>query len=573
MNMKNKISNWLKRATSATTLLMLLMSTTTANAAILFQDDDFHTILSDGIRIGDNDAGAVDTKIQFGNDVTPTENGTINWNITTNTFEFDNTVDVTGGLSADGDVDFSASTQTRLREDTDPATNAACAVIGELIVDTTDTELQVCTATGTPGTWAPVVNVGDAGTLDGLDSTQFLRSDTSDSFTAGTLTTDAGTTLDVNGAADFSGATRFAMAAGAADPGTCTEGDLFYNTTSNTLRVCTATATWDTAGPQDFESVYGADADNTLTTSNGAFSIATGTAEFDITSTGLLDFNADSFDIDLTGAFAVNAGAASNVTTTAGALTLEASADDVNINAGDDVIFDDAQLTGIVQLSDADADWDATFATDGIVDNINSFTSTATGEGASNVGIEDAGGFFTGTEVEAALQELGTAAGANNEILTFYPEYPDTVIFQDGTNNNGTLEADYDSANEEHHYRWTTNSLLGTQDIDLRFRFPLPEDFLSVNDFTFRYRTGSTTTADNQVNVTVNNDTDSATCGTSTGNASANVWATGTIAEATLNAGCTLDAGDVVEVIVKLFDNLGAGDFADVGFLTLGYDN
>lgn len=48
-------------------------------------------------------------------------------------------------------------------------------------------------------TWAVVAGGGaDAATLDGLDSTQFLRSDTSDSYTSGTLTLDAGTTFDVN---------------------------------------------------------------------------------------------------------------------------------------------------------------------------------------------------------------------------------------------------------------------------------------------------------------------------------------------------------------------------------------
>jgi len=40
---------------------------------------------------------------------------------------------------------------------------------------------------------------GDADTLDTLDSTQFLRSDASDSYTSGTLTFDATTTLDVDG--------------------------------------------------------------------------------------------------------------------------------------------------------------------------------------------------------------------------------------------------------------------------------------------------------------------------------------------------------------------------------------
>jgi len=41
--------------------------------------------------------------------------------------------------------------------------------------------------------------VSNADTLDLLDSSQFLRSDTSDSFTSGTLTTNAGTTLAING--------------------------------------------------------------------------------------------------------------------------------------------------------------------------------------------------------------------------------------------------------------------------------------------------------------------------------------------------------------------------------------
>ncbi|MEZ4087433.1 MAG: hypothetical protein R3B71_03810 [Candidatus Gracilibacteria bacterium] len=579
--MQNKKHTWLKKAINTLVLTMMVTSSATAQAAILFQDDDFHDIASDAILIDFDGSGANDTAIQFGNDAVATENGTINWNITTNTFEFDNSVEVTGDLSADGDVDFSAATQTRLREDTDPNTNADCAVIGELIVDTTDEELQICTTPGSPGVWAPVVAAStDADTLDGLDSLQFLRSDTSDNFTSGTLTTDAGTTLDVNGVADFSGATRFAMAAGAADPGTCTEGDLFYNTTTNELRVCTATDTWSTGGPQDFEDVYGADADNTLTTSNGDFNIATGTGEFDVTSTGLIDFNADSFDIDLTGGFFVNAGAASNITTSAGALTLEATTDDVNITAGDDIVFDDAQLTAPVTLTEADTGIDATFGTTGIIDALNSLTSTATGEGASNVGIEDAGGYYTGADVEAALQELGAVSGSNapnNEVLTFYPEYPDATIFQDGSNNKGKLEALYDDANSEHYYSWTTKKN-SAQDIDIRFRFPLPADFLDVNDFTYRYRTGSTTEADNDVEVTVVNVTDAATCGSDTTNGSANVWATGTIAEATLEAGCTggsaLDAGDIIEIAVKLIDATNAAaTFADIGFLSLGYDN
>ena len=51
----------------------------------------------------------------------------------------------------------------------------------------------------------------DAATLDALDSAQLLRSDASDSLTAGTLTLDPGTTLDVDGALDASGATALSL--------------------------------------------------------------------------------------------------------------------------------------------------------------------------------------------------------------------------------------------------------------------------------------------------------------------------------------------------------------------------
>ena len=47
----------------------------------------------------------------------------------------------------------------------------------------------------------------NADLLDSVDSTQFLRSDTSDSFTAGTLTTNPGTTLDINGTLAWGGST------------------------------------------------------------------------------------------------------------------------------------------------------------------------------------------------------------------------------------------------------------------------------------------------------------------------------------------------------------------------------
>lgn len=659
----------LKLVTGLTlSLFLVLPQMNAAQAAILFQDDDFHDIVSDGIIIDSDGAGANDTSIQFGNDTTPANNGTIRWDITNDEFVIDN------DLNFNGDLDLSNSTQVRIREDADPNTNAACQNVGELIYDTTDNEMQICTVVGTPGTWAALSGGGDASTLDGLDSTQFLRSDTSDNFTSGTLTTDAGTTLDVNGVFDATGSTQFLMRTAASDPLTCTEGELYYNTTDNTLRVCTATDTWGTAGPQDFESVYAADADNTLTAS-GTFDIdavgavgvdsdaaitiggagigltsdggilsltGDGTNDIDVVNTGAsLDFDSATFTLDTTAGFSLDGAAASNVTTSAGDLTLSATtgssvisggeavadavqitasnaAGGVDINAGtggvavdstgaisidgvgasnlttdsgdltvstttsgnlnltgaQDIVFDDGTITGTITLSDTDTDWAATFSDNGIVDVINSFTSTANGEGASNIGIEDAGGYFTGTDVEAALQELGASAANNNDVLTFYPEYPDTVVFQDGTANKGKLEALYDGT-QGNYYQWTSKQG-SLNDIDLRFRIELPTDWTATNDFTIDYQTGTAVAANNAFDITLVNVTNSATCASSAGNANV-AWTTITLAKATIETGCTgataLDAGDIVEIQIKLYSDNSAGAFARASTITWDYLN
>lgn len=64
----------------------------------------------------------------------------------------------------------------------------------------TSGQVLISNGTSTSPTWTTfTISGADAGTLDSLDSTQFLRSDTSDSYTSGTLTFDSGTGLVVNG--------------------------------------------------------------------------------------------------------------------------------------------------------------------------------------------------------------------------------------------------------------------------------------------------------------------------------------------------------------------------------------
>lgn len=589
--MKTPFKGLMRQAAALMALSVFLFSFTgTASAAILFQDDTFADVESDAIKIGSNDAGAVNTAIQFGADSTGSENGNITWNIGTNTFGVDHSVAITGGLSATGDVNFSASTQTRVRESSSPETLAACSTIGEIIVDTGDQVLEVCTGTG------------------------------------------------IAGVATWGYPTAGAINSGASNPGTCVVGDLFFNTTSSTLEVCSAANTWETAGPTDFEQVYAKDADKTLTTGGTNFTIAAGAgtvnlneAVLNTTSTGATTLDAGSATADAiklnasnaaggitalwgtggmnfsgpggilnfnaTGAFNVSGTGGSTVQTTSGDLALKTNTSGSVVltatGAGKSITFADVNVSTPIKFSNIATALDATFtAGDGILDAINSFTSTTAGKGASNVGVASGLTNITGSDVQAALAsidgQLG-ASSANNEDLTFHPQYPDAVIFRDGSSNNGTLVQDYDTTGADYgsvtdprqqYYGWTSNKAT-LQDIDVKTRFPLPPDFVTIGNLTLRYLTGTATAANNKVDVSISNATDLTAaaptlCGTAPANTSV-TWGTATISSGTITTGCTggtaLGVGDIVEVDTKLYDITGGTTFARAGTLNLAYSN
>lgn len=601
----------IKLATSLSLgVLMTLSSVGGAQARILFQDDSFSIDYSEGFIYNFDDTGDEDVTIQLGNDGT---DGSIIWDDLASELQIgdgvgsvsvdSDTWDISAagvgsgfaGFDSTGTVNFSGSSQFRIREEsfggnfTNPGA-PACANDGELAVDTDTSDLYICTD-NTTNTWTLV----SAAAGDFLSA---IADDTyGDAAGAQTLTIGDGTNADAlvaaaNSVINLSGAAEFRIPVGTANASgdACsTTGELYFNTANDEVLVCNGT-NFLTTGPQEFEDVYAADTDNTLDTDDGDFSINTGTGETDITS-GTFDINSADIDADITGGVDLEAGGAisfdgvgaSNFTTDSGDLTLSTttsgdvainSADDVTITSGDDIIFDDAQLTGNVQLTDTATDFDAALPSDGIIDNINAFTSTANGEGASLVGIEDASGYFTATDVEGALDELGAAADNENTVITLEPEYPNVVVFQDGTNNRGRLEADYDETNREQYYRWTTQRN-AEHDIDLRVRYELPTDFNSTGDLTLRLLTDTTTVGDNSVAIIVRDDTADATCH-SDGQvvaAAAGTWETVTITAAEINAGCTLTAGDIIEVQIKLAaDNTSSGG-AQVGTLEHDYTN
>ena len=68
-------------------------------------------------------------------------------------FNFNDSVNIQGGLTASGNVDFSSASEFHMREVADHTT-ADCTTVGELILDTTENRIYACTAAGSPGTWA-----------------------------------------------------------------------------------------------------------------------------------------------------------------------------------------------------------------------------------------------------------------------------------------------------------------------------------------------------------------------------------------------------------------------------------
>lgn len=490
-----------------------------ASARLIFQNDTEFEMEADNLVI-DSDANtdATEIYVKFGNSGTASENGLITWDIANEKFVIDNDLDLNGTTTITGELDASGATSVRLREVADVQDGVTnCTYANEVAVDTGEGALYICTAAAPTNTWTkasadPVVN------------------------------------------------------SGAVDP-TCdaaATGDLFYNTTDAELKYCDGSA-WQTVGPQDFEQVFAADADKTLTTGDQTFTIDSGTGNFDVTNSGEINFTTGVFDVDAT-TLTVDA-----ATQTFTGTNISFDSGNWDITTGGVATFTTTNTGDLTATGDVDFSTATSVRTREVAD-IDTAACTVVGDIVLDTSTNK---LYTCTAVgtPGTFKSLG---GSQVEQLEFNPEYPDSVIdAATGTGaNKGTLQALFDNVTNRQYYSWTSTKA-PLQDLNIKFKFTLPDDFQSFGDLTVDYQTNTGTNTDNNVDVTIRDITtlgSPVTCSTTSGLASA-TWATSTTAGATLTTGCaTATAGSVIEVTLNLAATNG-GDFARVGQVKLNYTN
>lgn len=319
--------------------LAFAMAIQPAHARILFESEYLLENNGNAWVIDSQDDVSGNLTLQFGN----TLGETLTWNSGTTEFDLSDDLNVTGGVTASGTITANGTLD----------------------------------ANGT-------VTLGDGGDSITIDSSNWDISSTgvASGFTGITST----------GTINFSGASRLALHQGVLNPLTCTEGDIFYNSLLNTTYVCTATNTWTAlggGGSSDFEAVYGADAGNNLDTSNGNFTITTGTADFVVDSN---DWNVD------------NAGNldAQNITANA---TLDVNGAATIGDGGDTVVIDssDWDISATGDISGA-----GTITADGLITG----TAGATISGATT-SINSSSNFVTNINTGTSTGQVNIGGNAN----------------------------------------------------------------------------------------------------------------------------------------------------------------
>jgi hypothetical protein len=269
----------------------------------------------------------------------------------------------------------------------------------------------------------------DADTLDSLDSTQFVRSDTSDTYTSGTLNFANGTSLQIDNGGTL---------------------DINAGATANI--------------PETTANVFTLDSDNT----GGNVSLTFGES---LGETLTWDNTDSRFE------FSNNLEVQGDTRITG------------NLTASGDVIIgnDDTDTLDInAKLSD-NLDFNQNQALNMVVHSGTSFPASPV-EGQkfyrSDLNVEY---IYNGSDWQPTNSTTGSG-----KVIVFAPIYEDATLYADGTNNSGTMAVDHDATANRNYYEWSSRKGTN-QDYDIALQVTLPDDFSEwqATPFELAYKTDS----------------------------------------------------------------------------------
>lgn len=176
----------------------------------------------------------------------------------------------------------------------------------------------------------------------------------------------------------------------------------------------------------------------------------------------------------------------------------------------------------------------------------------------------------------------GTARATNT--ITLSPEYSGATFTPDGTNNTGTLSSDFCSGSARlninptncalpntsvaHNYYQWTGTAAGNQDYDIYVRYQMPSDYDTGSLVNLAIYGWGTSTASEQVLVTLYSDASGTACGATANAVTTNAtWVQST--NATPLGACSIVAGDTVTFKVRV--QAAQNNFARAGEISFSY--
>jgi len=342
---------------------------------------------------------------------------------------------------------------------------------------------------------------------------------------------------------------NFAIDNLAAPPGAPVAGQMYHNTLDGNTYIWNG-AVWEditaAAAGADLDTTYTADADKKMNVNNAAG------LEFESTVAGNM-----AFDLQSTGDLVVQSGGTTFATFTDGGnvgIGTTAPSTKLEVNSGA------ANTTPIFTLGNTAGD-------------VQMFRADATPEGSVTGSIGDI--TIDGTNGNAYIKNSGNATntgwvqfgGAKVKELVFNAGYEDSVAIGDGTNNRGTLTSKMVDigARKYNFYEWNTLNA-GMQDVDVQFSIKLPDDFISFTATPLQviYNTNDGNIANNKVDVSLYDTTDTAVALAGGNNLANAAWTTANI---TFGGAPTFTPGGTITLVIKFSTiNTGFAKTADVIF-------